>query len=99
MSIINCFAGSLQAATPENHFEIESTENLTDHMFNTIPTNLKSCNSYNLQNLNLTPKCKTTHFLFHLNISSLQAHFDELNESSSTITLFSVHNLFIGNPH
>ena len=98
MSINNYFASSLQAATPENHFEIELNENLTDHLFNTIPSNSKTCNSYNLQNLNLTPKSKTTRFLFHLNISSLQAHFDELNDLLQ-ITLFSVHNPFIGNPH
>ena len=55
-------------------------ENFTDHIFNTISINLKSCNSYDLQNLNLTPKSKTLHFLFHLNISSLQAHFDKLND-------------------
>ena len=48
MSISN-FASSLQVATPENHIEIELNENLTDHIFNTIPTNLKSCNSYNLK--------------------------------------------------
>ena len=52
--------------------------NLINRLFNTISTNLKSCNSYNLETLNLTPKSKTTHFLIH--ISSLQAHFDELND-------------------
>ena len=40
----------------------------------------KTCTFIKPTSVPLTLKSKTTHFLFYLNISSLQAHFDELND-------------------
>ena len=64
---------SSQADTSEdiNH------SSLPDMISDSLRTNIKACNYYDIFKLNTTLN-DSSHFFIHLNISFLQSHFDEL---------------------
>ena len=68
-----CVVSSSQADTSEgiNH------NSLPDMLSDFLRTNIKACNYYDIFKLNTTLN-DSSHFFIHLNISSLQSHFDEL---------------------
>ena len=70
-----CVFLSSQANTSEdiNH------NSLPDMLSDSLQTNIKACNYYDIFKLNTTLN-NSSHFLIHLNISSLQSHFYELYE-------------------
>ena len=53
---------------------------LPEHLFHSLNNKVKLCKSYNFDNQTLPFDSPSSLFILHLNISSLQAHFDELNE-------------------
>ena len=54
--------------------------NLPVLLFHSLNNKVKPCKSYNFDNQALPFDSPSSLFILHLNISSLQAHFDELNE-------------------
>ena len=54
--------------------------NLPELLFHSLNNKIKPCKSYNFNNQALPFDSPSSLFILHLNISSLQAHFDELNE-------------------
>ena len=68
-----CVFSSSQADTSEdiNH------NSLPDMLSDSLRSNIKACNYYDIFKLNTTLN-DSSHFFIHLNISSLQSHFDEL---------------------
>ena len=68
-----CVFSSSQADTSEdiNH------NSLPDMLSDSLRTNIKACNYYDIFKLNTTLN-DSSHFFIHLNISSLQSHFDKL---------------------
>ena len=54
--------------------------NLPELLFHSLNNKVKPCKSYSFDNQALPFDSPSFLFLLHLNISSLQAHFDELNE-------------------
>ena len=54
--------------------------NLLELLFHSLNNKVKPCKSYNFDNLALPFDSPSSLFILHLNIYSLQAHFDELNE-------------------
>ena len=68
-----CVSSSSQADTSEdiNH------NSLPDMLSDSLQTNIKASNCYDIFKLNTTLN-DSSHFFIHLNISSLQSHFDEL---------------------
>ena len=73
MSAEPCIFSSSQADISEdiNH------NSLPDMLSDSLQTNIKACNYYDIFKLNTTLN-DSSHFLIHLNISSLQSHFHEL---------------------
>ena len=71
---------SSQAVTTE-HVEIDlEQDNLPDTLHFSLFANINPCEYYNLLNEDLHYEFHETFFVLHLNIPSLQAHFDELDE-------------------
>ena len=54
--------------------------NLPELLFHSLNNKVKPCKSYNVDNQALPFDSPPSLFILHLNISSLQAHFDELYE-------------------
>ena len=54
--------------------------NLPELLFHSLNNKVKPCKTYNFDNQALPFDSPSSLFILHLNISSLQAHFDELNE-------------------
>ena len=54
--------------------------NLPELLFHSLNNKVKPCKTYNFDNQALPFDSPFSLFILHLNISSLQAHFDELNE-------------------
>ena len=55
-------------------------DNLPELLFHSLNNKVKPCKSYNFDNQALPFNSPSSLFILHLNIFSLQAHFDELNE-------------------
>ena len=53
-------------------------QNLTDFISNSLSSNVNPCDYFDLSRLNNSTKKDYCHLFLHLNISSLQAHFDDL---------------------
>ena len=53
-------------------------QNLTDFISNSLSSNVNLCDYFDLSRLNNITKKDSCHLFLHLNISSLQAHFDDL---------------------
>ena len=85
-----CVFSSSQADTSEdiNH------NSLPDMLSNSLQTNIKACNYYDI----FKPSNDSSHFFNHLNISSLQSHFDELYDLLLENSP-SQHYLHLGNTH
>ena len=54
--------------------------NLSELLFHSLNNKVKPCKSYNFDNQALPFDSPSSLFILHLNISSFQALFDELNE-------------------
>ena len=54
--------------------------NLPELLFHSLNNKVKPCKSYNFDNQALPFDSPSSLYILHLNISSLQVHFDELNE-------------------
>ena len=52
--------------------------NLNDFISNSLSSNVNPCNYFDLTGLNNSIKKDSCHLFLHLNISLLQAHFDDL---------------------
>ena len=59
-------------------FEVNDQNNISDFIFQTFQINNKSYNSFDLCNSSFCYNDTSSSLLVHLNISLLQAHFDEL---------------------
>ena len=71
---------SSQAVTIK-HVEIDlEQDNLPDTLHFPLFANINPCEYHNLLNEDLHYEFHNTFLVLHLRISSLQAHFDELNE-------------------
>ena len=71
---------SSQAVTIK-HVEIDlEQDNLRDTLHFPLFANINPCEYHNLLNEDLRYEFHNTFLVLHLRISSLQAHFDELNE-------------------
>ena len=75
---LNAFDDACQAANPENALEIDQN-NLPDILFQCL-SDIKPCEVINLDAKIFDIDNRSSHFFLHLNISSLQYHFEELNE-------------------
>ena len=53
-------------------------QNLTDFISNSLTSNVNPCDYFDLSRLNNSTKKDSCYLFLHLNISSLQAHFDDL---------------------
>ena len=69
----NCCDSDSQAVTIDLN-----QQNLTDFISNSLSSNVNSCDYFDLSRLNNITKKDPCHLFLHLNISSLQAHFDNL---------------------
>ena len=74
-----CTDSSVQAATTLEDVA-PNFENLPDILFQSFQSNLSSCIIHDLSSQKFLYDKNISHLIIHLNISSLQAHFDELNE-------------------
>ena len=54
-------------------------DNLSETIFQSFDSNINSCEYFNLTDATYDFDNKSSYLFIHLNISSLQAHFDELN--------------------
>ena len=75
---LNAFNDAWQAANPENASEIDQN-NLPDILFQSL-SDIKPCEVFNLDAKAFDINNRSSHFFLQLNISSLQYHFEELNE-------------------
>ena len=75
---LNAFDDACQAANPENASEIDQN-NLPDILFQSL-SDIKLCEVLNLDAKAFDIDNCSSHFFLDLNISSLQYHFEELNE-------------------
>ena len=75
----NDFFNVSQAATTTNEATVDQI-NLPDILFQNLRKNLKRCEIYDLCNQNFQFNSHSSELIVHLNTSSLQARFDELNE-------------------
>lgn len=77
-----CGDSSCRAATSDNEpeFSIINENNLPDRLFQSLQANISPCNMYDFENNKFYFDNISSHLIIHLNISSLQAHFDELHE-------------------
>ena len=69
----NCCDSDSQAVTIDLN-----QQNLTDFISNSLSSNVNPCDYFELTRLNNSIKKDSCHLFLHLNISSLQAHFDDL---------------------
>ena len=77
---VNDFFYSLgQAATPLKQTAPDEN-NLPDLLYQSLHTNVTFCITHDLSEQQFAYNKITTHLIIHLNICSLQSHFDELNE-------------------
>ena len=84
-SLCNCFMRYMSAEPSACVFSSSQPDTSEDINHNSLPdmlsdslqTNIKACNYYDIFKLNTTLN-DSSHFFIHLNISSLQSHFDEL---------------------
>ena len=75
------FEISLSQAVTIEHVEIDlEQDNLPDALHSSLFANINPCEYHNLLNEDLGYEFHNTFLVLHLNISSLQAHFDELIE-------------------
>ena len=74
-----CTDSSVQAAIA-TEFVAPNSDNLPKIFFQTLQSNINPCNTHNLCEQLFQYNNVTFQSVIHLNISSLQAHFDELNE-------------------
>jgi len=80
MASYNCCDVLCQAATPSTETaNAVDQNNLADILFKSLQKNHKPCQSYDLSKQQFRFNL-SSHLIVHLNISSLQAHFDELLE-------------------
>ena len=76
---LNVFDDVCQAATSEIASELDQN-NLPDILFQSFSDNVKPCEVFKLDAKAFDIDNRTSHFFLHLNISSLQSHFEELYE-------------------
>ena len=78
---VDAFNDVDRAVTPHNLVgnEVEK-QNLPDAIYQSFCANLNSCEFIDLSIQDFLFNRNNTHLFFHLNICSLQSHFDELNE-------------------
>ena len=69
-----------QAATAENEESFEFDDNISDFLYQSLKSYIKSCETYDLSRLTYDFNNKRSFLLLHINISSLQTHIDELND-------------------
>ena len=69
----NCCDSDSQAVTIDLN-----QQNLTDFISNSLSSNVNAWDYFDLSRLNNSTKKDSCHLFLHLNISSLQAHFDDL---------------------
>ena len=75
---LNAFDDACQAANPENALRIDQN-NLPDILFKSL-SDIKPCEVFNLDAKAFDMDDRSSDFFLLLNISSLQYHFEELNE-------------------
>jgi len=81
MATNNCCDVLCQAATPSTETaNAVDQNNFAEILFKLLQKNHKSCQSYELSKQQFYFNNILSHLIIHLNISSLQAHFDELLE-------------------
>ena len=68
-----------QADTVQNDVALDRSE-LTDTLFHSLNENIKQCEYFALDNNDYCFDSNSSILCIHLNISSVQAHFDELKE-------------------
>ena len=67
--------------TVTSEFEVKIDQNnISDFIFQSFQNNNKPCNSFDFCNASFCYNNTSSSLVVHLNISSLQAHFDELIE-------------------
>ena len=69
----NCCDSDSQAVTIDLN-----QQNLTDFISNFLSSNVNPCDYFDLTRLNNSIKKDSCHLFLYLNISLLQAHFDDL---------------------
>ena len=79
---MNCsIAFPCHAAT---HYDVSPVDldksNLPDVLFQSLKNNIKPCETYDLHQKKFNFENNSLYLFIHLNIASLQAHFDDLNE-------------------
>jgi len=81
MVINTCFTNKeSQAANSANDVEIDKN-NLTNVLFQSFSDNIKPCEMYNNLGEQTFDFYASSYLFLHLNICSLQAHFDELKKT------------------
>ena len=75
-----CQAGTLIDKTT---FDVD---NISNFLSQSPQSNIKNCEVFDLSKQKFDFNDKNSHLFFHVNISSLQAHLDELNELLPSIT-------------
>jgi len=80
MVINTCFTNAeSQAATSASDVEIDEN-NMTNVLFQSFSDNIKPCEMYNNRGEPIFDIIASSYLFLHLNICSLQAHFEELQE-------------------
>jgi len=74
-----CYEESRQAAINGNEIAIDYTT-LSDILFRSMQNNVTQCDIHNLSIEKFQFNFRSSHLIVHLNISSQQAHFNELTE-------------------
>jgi len=74
-----CYEELCQAAINDNEIAINYNI-LSDILFRSMQNDVTQCDIRNLSNEKFQFNSRLSYLIIHLNISSLQAHFDELNE-------------------
>ena len=69
-----------QAATTQNEETFEFDDNISDFLYQSLKPTINSCETYDLSRLTYDFNSKRSFLLLHINMSSLQAHIDELND-------------------
>ena len=73
-----------QAASPSKQADPDN-DNLPDILYQSLHTNVTPCRTHDLDDQQFVNN-DSSHFIIHLNISSLRAHFDELKEFLSNFS-------------
>ena len=67
-----------------SHYDVNPVDlnesNLPDVLFQSLKNNIKPCETYNLSQRAFVFDNNSSYLFIHLNIASLQAHFNDLNE-------------------